>query len=183
MLIGRPARQMRVERQAGVARRCVQYSHRDGDRCVAAEPRLLRRPVQPDQHLIDPGLIRRIATAQRLRNIRTDVVHGTAHVIAAETRAAVAQIDRLAGAHRSAGGRNGAPDRAALERHLGFYGRAGARIPDAPAQHVDDPRHAFLIAVIQAPPSRPCGCHAIVVTGCGRAESRPSEQDRDRVHR
>ena len=61
----------------------------------------------------------------------TPVTLATARVDveAAESLAAVAQVDRLAAAGRGAGGSDGATDRPAREVQLGLDGRAGRGCP------------------------------------------------------
>ena len=86
------------------------------------------------------GLLERIHAEDRARDRAAHVGDRLRDVVAAEPRAAVAQVDGLARAARRAGGRDAAADDAAREAHFGFDGRPAARIEDAPRVHAIDGR-------------------------------------------
>src|SRR5205085_3233684 len=85
--------------------------------------------------------VERFVTRQRCRDLTADVLHGALHALAAETVAAVAQLDGL----ELSGGRtrrhDGATAGARLEKHLDLDGRVPARVEDLPSQDVLDRGH------------------------------------------
>ena len=85
------------ERKAAARRRRMKNAKRNGRQRVSPEPRLVRRAVEGDEFCVDSGLIERVATHQRGRDFRGDSSERVLHVVAAETRAAVALVDRFAG--------------------------------------------------------------------------------------
>ena len=122
---------MAPERHLAARRRGVERRERNGDDGVAAEPRQGLRPVEPNERLIDAGLIERIGADERGRDLGANSLERVLHVEAAEARAAVALLDRLMGSARGAGRSHAAPDGAVAEQNFRFDRRAAARIPDA----------------------------------------------------
>ena len=78
--LGRVAEQMRIERPARRIGRRVQCRHRHRDQRIAAEPALLRRTVERDQHPVDHRLIGRILPGQRRRDLAIDGGHSALHI-------------------------------------------------------------------------------------------------------
>ena len=105
------------QRQAGLGGRGVQGRERDGHRGVAAQPCLRGRPVEGDQAGIEGALVGGVGATQGRRDLLVDGGEGTTDVQSTEPRAAVATIDRLARATRSAGRRDAAADRPVGEVH------------------------------------------------------------------
>jgi hypothetical protein len=127
--------QVAPQGQAARGGRGVRHCERHRDGRIAAEARLVGCSIERDQCRVDAGLIERIPSFERATNGSADARDGLDHVHSAETRAAIAQIDRLARAAGGAGGSDRAPARAAFEHDLGFERRPPARIPDAPRKH------------------------------------------------
>ena len=133
------AAEMAPERHARRGRGGVGHGHRGRDQRVAAEPRLVRRAVERDQRAGRPPPGRRRPCRRAPGRSRASTAATAPRTSwPPKRRAAVAQVDRLAGARRGAGRRDGAPGRAAGERHLDLDGRPAARIPDAAAVHARD---------------------------------------------
>ena len=132
--------QVAPKRLSGRARGCVCHRHRDSDHRIGPESTPVRRTVQIDERLVNPGLVGRVHTVERDCDFAVDVGNGTLDIVAAEARAAIAQLDSLSGPRGCASGRNGAAACAAREPYLGFHGRSAARIPYASAGHRQDLR-------------------------------------------
>ncbi len=90
------------------------------------------RAVERDQRRIEPRLVGGVQPAHGAGDLAVHVGDRAGDVVAAERRAAVAQIERLAGAGGGAGRRDGAADRAAREAQLGLDGGPAAAVPHAP---------------------------------------------------
>ena len=91
------AAEVGVERQAAGGCRGARAPPCDTPRmALAPEPRLVRRAVERDQRLVDGGLSRGVAAAQRRGDLAVDVRDGLEHALAeVALRVAVAQLDRL----------------------------------------------------------------------------------------
>ena len=100
---------MAPERQLSARGGGKNDAERNRDQRIAAEPLLVRRAVEGDQLGVDRGLVERIAPDQRGRDFSCDPGKRVLHVETAEARAAIALVDRLAGAARGAGRRNARP--------------------------------------------------------------------------
>ena len=88
-----------------------------------------------------PALVERVQAFQRVGDVAVDVGHRPQHALAAETLAAVAQLDRLVHARRGARRRDGPPSGAGVEDHLGLDGRIAAGVEDFPPDHVLNGAH------------------------------------------
>src|SRR3954471_14869564 len=79
---------------AGVGRRAGNCE-RDAEDRVGAEPALLRRAVEVDEHLVDQSLLRRLVTDQLGRDLVLDGRDGAFDALAAVAVAAVTLLDGL----------------------------------------------------------------------------------------
>ena len=102
---------------------------RNGKDGVGAETAFLRRAVEFDHGVVHGLLLRRIETAQRLRDGRLDVGHRALHAPSAVARrAAVAQFHRLPGSGGRAGWRQRQAALAGVQEHFGLDGWIAAGI-------------------------------------------------------
>ena len=118
------------------------------------------RAVGRDHRLVERRLIGRSPSDQEIADFAIHVGDRAADIETAEPRSAVAQVERFARSGRGAGRRDCTAARAAVEDHLGLHRRAGARVPDATADHVAyrrahqrTPRALFHLARIGISPS------------------------------
>ncbi len=95
------------------------------------------------------------------------------HRLAAVLVAAVAQLDCLVLAGRSARGHRGAPGGARLELDLDLDRGVAARVEDLPADDVDDDGHGAVLLVIAVETAFARLGAAVVVVLCGEVERRP----------
>ena len=130
-VLGQPA----PDRNSLRRRRGVQGRHRDRHRGVAAQPRLVGRAVQLDQPLVDQRLVGAVQPDQGPRDLAIDASASPLDTKATEGFTAIAQVDRLLTAARSAGRGDGAAHRAARQGDLGLQGRASAGVPDLAAMY------------------------------------------------
>ncbi len=73
----------------------VRRRERDAEDRIGAQARLVRRPVERDQRLVETLLIGRVETTNRLRDLAVDVRDRARHALAPPCRSAVAQLGRL----------------------------------------------------------------------------------------
>ncbi len=131
-----------VERQRiGLSRR-LGDGQRHAEDGVGAEPALVGRAVERDHGLVDVDLVLGLKPADRLENLAVDRVHGLLHALAAVALlVAVAQLHRLMGASRGAGGNRGAAKRAVLQDYVDLDGGVAAAVKDFAADDIDDRGH------------------------------------------
>ena len=110
---------------------------------VGAEVGLVGRAVEGDQRLVDDALVGGVEAKELLGDLVVHVVDGLQHGLAAVAVAAVAQLDRLVLAGRSARGHRGAPGCAGLELDLDLDRGVAPRVEDLSADDVDDDGHVL----------------------------------------
>src|SRR5437763_15352311 len=97
---------------------------RDRQHRVRPEPRLVRRPIQRDKHLIDIRLTRGVVASDRGRDLAVDQLDRPRNTLTSPRVAAVAQLARLVlpgrgpGRHRGPPPRPGPPTDLRLERWI-----------------------------------------------------------------
>ena len=139
------AREMAVERRAGVLRGGMRRGKRHRQQGVGAEPRLGRRPVRLDHRAVDPPLVGRVGADEQLAQLAIDVANCAGHALAAVALwVLVPQLHRLARARRRARRHRGEAAHAARKRHRRGDGRVAARIEDLVTTHVLDRPHGHL---------------------------------------
>ena len=106
---------------------------------MRAEPRFAGRAVEFDQPPVQRRLVGAVQPGDRAGDLVVHVADRARDVVAAERLAAVAQVERLAGAGGGAGRRDGAADAAALQQDLGLHRGTAAAVPHAAAVHERDP--------------------------------------------
>ena len=127
-----------IQRLARGGRGGVRGGHRHRQHRVAAETRLAGRAVELDQAAVERRLVGSVQAGDRAGDLAVHMADRARHVIAAECLAAVAQVERLAGAGGRARRHDGAADAAAFQQHLGFHRRTAAAVPHAAAVHEGD---------------------------------------------
>ena len=130
-----------VERHARVGRGGAGDRERDAEDRVGAEPRLVRRPVELAQRLVDRRLVGGARAGERLRDRVVDVADRRRHALAAPALAAVAKLGRLELAGRCAGRDRGAAERAAVEPDVDLDRRVAPRVEDLPCVDLFDRAH------------------------------------------
>ena len=134
-----------VERQARLLRRRLRDRERDAEDGVGAEAALVGRAVELDHRAVDAELIVGVAARERVEDLAVDRVDGLADALAAVALlVAVAQLDRLVGAGRSARGNRRAADDAGVQRHVDLDGRIAAAVEDLAGVDVGDRSHGRL---------------------------------------
>jgi len=118
------AAEVPVQRQAGLLCRGAGNRHRDGERRVGAEPRLVVRAVEVEQRPVDPGLLGGVQAHEGLGDLGIDVLDRAQHPLAEiAVRIAVAQLDRLARPGGRARGNRRPAHHAGFEENVAFDGR------------------------------------------------------------
>ena len=164
------------ERLVELDRRGARGGETDAEDRVGPEPALVFGPIEGDQRGIEAGLLRGLHAAQRREDLLVDGAHGLLHTLAAETRPAVAALDRLVGAGRSAGGNRRAALGTVLQQHIDLDGRIAAAVQYLPCPDIGDRTHSWPLpsapAVLDRGHAR-CGQGTIPQSGgrAGRAGS------------
>ncbi len=73
---GIDAADVAVEGQAIILRRCLRHRQRHAQDRVGAQPRLVRRAVQVDHHLVDLHLVGRVQAAEHVEDLAFDIGDG-----------------------------------------------------------------------------------------------------------
>ena len=128
--VGVRSAQEAVEGLAGLLRGGAGHGERDAEDRVGAEARLVRRPVQLDERLVDRPLLGRAGAGQGLGDVLVDVPDRLRDPLAVPRLATVAQLGGLELTGRGARRDRGAPRRAGVERHLHLDRRVAARVED-----------------------------------------------------
>ena len=197
----RPA-EVAEQRQARRVRGGPGHGHADPDDRVGAEPRLVRRPVQVDQGLVDQPLVVGLVAEQFRLDLVDDALDRPGHPLAAVFRAAVPQLDRLERAGRGPARHSGPPDGPVVQRDLDLEGRVAAGVQDLPGMDRFYGGHRRLLACVRvafrvraepmgslpvvepsretAPPRRG---HAVPAEGITARRGRPSASSRLTLNR
>ena len=120
--------------------------HADADDRVRAQPRLVRRPVQVDQRLVDQPLVIGLVPEQFRLDLVDDALDRPSHPLAAVLRAAVPQLDGLEGAGGRPARYPGPPNGAVVERYLDLKGGVPPGIQDLPGMDRFNRGHRQLLA-------------------------------------
>src|SRR5262249_14880577 len=123
------------ERNPGGSRGRMGYGHGCGDQSIAAKPPLVRRTVEGDECIVYRLLVECIETPKTRTVFAISPRARSPHVITAEGRAAVPQINGLPCAFRCAGWGYRTAGGAAVQTNLHLYCRASARIPQTAADN------------------------------------------------
>jgi hypothetical protein len=103
---------------------------------------LVGRAIEVDEHAVDRHLVLDVEAGERVEDLAIDPVDRFPHALAAiAALVPVAQLDRLMRAGRGARRHRGAPDRAALQRHIDLDGRVATAVEDLTGGNVDDGSH------------------------------------------
>src|SRR6185436_19783157 len=98
--------------------------------------------VELDHFLVEPGLVLRIASDERLLQRGVHVLDGLQHALAEVARlVAVAQLDRFARAGGGTGRHRRTAHDTGVEDDVGFDGRVTARVDDFASADVGDTGH------------------------------------------
>ena len=152
---GIDAAKIAIERNLQRLRHGARAGHRDRQNRIRAQLALVRRAVQRNHGLVDQPLIGRVHAFQLRRNHALHIFDGLqnalAHVVAL---VAVAQLDGLMFAGRSARRHNRAAHRAAFQNHVCFHGRVSARVKNFACTYGNNlshvaPHNAVLQPVVQ----------------------------------
>src|SRR5262249_61069767 len=103
---------------------------RDAEDRVGAQPTLVRRPVELDQHSVESGLVRGVTAPHGVGDVPLDVRDRVRDALAAVRIAPVPELDRLVDAGGRAGGNGRAAERARREPNVDLDGRVSARVED-----------------------------------------------------
>ncbi len=123
------------------------HRHRHADDRVGAEPRLVGRPVEVDQRLVDQALVVGLVAEQLLLDLLDHAVDGAGDALAAELGAAVAELYRLERAGGRTGRDAGPADGAVVERDLDLEGRVAPGVQDLPGMDRFNRRHRRLLSL------------------------------------
>ena len=129
------------QRQALLGGRGVRGGQRHRQQRVGAQPRLVRRPVERDQHPVQRRLAGRVLAADGGGDLPVDVVDRPRDALAEPVRAAVAQLGGLELARRRARRHRGPAPRPGLQAQLHLDGRIAAAVEDLAGVHVLDLAH------------------------------------------
>ncbi len=147
----RPA-EIAVHRQPEAGRRRPRHRERAPEHRVGAQPRLVRRAVQLQQHRVDRVLVGGVGVDQLGGDDLVDVAHRGLRALAeVALGVAVAQLERLVRASRRAGRHRRPRPGAIVQGHFHFEGRVAARIEDFPrVDAVDGEPHGASPSQIQS---------------------------------
>ena len=138
-VIAADAAEEAVEREVERYGRGLCRCERDGEDGVRAEVRLVFRDVELEHDGIDRIDVRRIRADESRGDLLVDIRDSFRDALAAELRlVAVAELERLELARRSARRSSGAADGAVLERDFCLDRRIAARIDDFTADDLHD---------------------------------------------
>jgi len=121
--------------------------HADADDGVRTEPRLVRRPVEIDQRLVDQPLVVGLMAEQFRLDFVDDTLNRPAHRLTAVFRATVSELHGFKGAGRGPARYPGAPDGPVVQGHLDLEGRVTAGIQDLPGMDRFNGGHRRLLAL------------------------------------
>ena len=149
----RRAAEVGVERQAGRLGRRLGHRQRDAEDGVGAETPLVVGAVELAHRAVDQRLVAGVAARQLERDLLAHVGHRLQHALAAVALAAVAQLERLAGAGGRAGRHGGTPAGAAVQHAIDLEGRIPPGIEDLPGENFFDGKHGHLLQSAILPPA------------------------------
>jgi hypothetical protein len=136
------AAEVAVQRQAGLFGRGAGHGHRDGQRGVGTQARLVLGAVQVDHGFVQEGLLGGVQAQHRFADLGVDVLDSLQHALAQVTAlVAVTQFDGFARAGGGAGRHGRAAHGAGLQQHVAFDGRVAAAVQDLATHDVYDGTH------------------------------------------
>ncbi len=139
---GRDPAHILVERQVRRDRRGLGRRKTDAQDGVGAQPALVGRAVQFDQHAVQPPLVLRVETGQGVEDLAVDRVHRQGHALAAiALRIAIALFHRLVRPGGGARRHGGAAEGAVFQGHVHLDRRIAAAVQDLAGDDVDDLGH------------------------------------------
>ena len=139
---GGRATEIAIERLAAVLGSGVGHRHRDAEDGVGAEIFLVGRAVEFQHHLVDGGLVERVAALQFLRDPRVDVLDGLEHALAeVDTLVAVTLLPGLVGTRARARRHGRASKRTIGEADVDLDRGVAAAVENLAGVDVDDRGH------------------------------------------
>jgi len=114
---------------------------RDAEDRVRAEPSLVGRPVELDQHTVEASLILHVEPLDGVRDLSVDIGDRLGDALAVPRGPAVAQLDRLVNTGRGTGGDDRPPERAG--DHLDLDGRIPAGVQHLTGLNLGDHARSF----------------------------------------
>ena len=135
------AAEIAPQRQPLLRRRRMGGGKRHGENRVGAQPRLVRRAVERDQHPVERRLAGGVLTAHRGRDLAVDVVDRAGDALAHPVRATVAQLGRLELAGRGARRDGRPPPRPRAHAELDFHRGVTAAVEDLAGVNMLDLTH------------------------------------------
>ena len=122
---------------------------------VRAQGTLVVGAVHLQHDVVDEALIVGLDADERLGDLLVHVGDSIQCALAEiAALVAVAQLDGLERARRSARRHRGTAERAVFQHHFNFHGRVAARVQNLATEHIDDDAHACLLVGFPALPHR-----------------------------